>query len=60
VPRGGGGERKLEEFHAEQTASISRVGNISSGRRVEPSIQAAFIDFGVEAHGFLHVTDVHP
>src|SRR5262249_36433534 len=53
---------KLEEFHAERAASISRVGNIYIGTvtNVEPSIQAAFIDFGVEAHGFLHVTDVHP
>lgn len=53
---------KLEEFHAERAASISRVGNIYVGTvtNVEPSIQAAFIDFGVEHHGFLHVTDVHP
>jgi ribonuclease E len=53
---------KLEEFHAERAASISRVGNIYIGTvtNVEPSIQAAFVDFGVEAHGFLHVTDVHP
>jgi ribonuclease E len=53
---------KLEEFHAERAASISRVGNIYVGRvtNVEPAIQAAFIDFGVEHHGFLHVTDVHP
>lgn len=53
---------KLEEFHAERAASISRVGNIYVGTvtNVEPSIQAAFVDFGVEAHGFLHVTDVHP
>lgn len=53
---------KLEEFHAERAASISRVGNIYIGTvtNVEPSIQAAFIDFGVEHHGFLHVSDVHP
>jgi ribonuclease E len=53
---------KLEEFHAERASSISRVGNIYVGTvtNVEPSIQAAFIDFGVEHHGFLHVTDVHP
>jgi len=53
---------KLEEFHAERAASISRVGNIYVGTvtNVEPSIQAAFIDFGVEHHGFLHVSDVHP
>lgn len=53
---------KLEEFHSERASSISRVGNIYVGTvtNVEPAIQAAFIDFGVEHHGFLHVTDVHP
>ncbi len=53
---------KLEEFHAERSSSISRVGNIYIGTvmNVEPAIQAAFIDFGVEHHGFLHVSDVHP
>jgi ribonuclease E len=53
---------KLEEFHAERAASISRVGNIYVGRvtNVEPAIQAAFVDFGIEHHGFLHVTDIHP
>jgi ribonuclease E len=53
---------KLEEFHAERAASMSRVGNIYVGRvtNVEPAIQAAFVDFGVDHHGFLHVSDVHP
>ncbi len=53
---------KLEEFHAERAGSISRVGNIYTGvvTNVEPAIQAAFVDFGIEAHGFLHVTDIHP
>ena len=50
----------LEEFHAERASSISRVGNIYVGTvtNVEPAIQAAFIDFGIEHHGFLHVTDM--
>ena len=53
---------RLEEFHHERAASISRVGNIYVGRvtNVEASIQAAFVDFGIEHHGFLHVTDLHP
>ncbi len=53
---------RLEEFHAERAGSISRVGNIYTGvvTNVEPAIQAAFVDFGIEAHGFLHVTDIHP
>ncbi|QYU69877.1 Rne/Rng family ribonuclease [Leptolyngbya sp. 15MV] len=52
----------LEEFHAESARNMSRVGNIYVGTvtNVEPAIQAAFVDFGVEHHGFLHVTDVHP
>ena len=53
---------KLEEFHAERANAISRVGNIYVGKvtNVESAIQAAFIDFGVEDNGFLHVSDVHP
>ncbi|MFK7820400.1 MAG: ribonuclease E/G, partial [Planctomycetaceae bacterium] len=36
------------------------VGNIYKGRvvNIEPSIQAAFVDFGVGRNGFLHVSDV--
>src|SRR5262249_51840117 len=37
-------------------------GNIYKGRvtNVEPSIQAAFIDFGLPINGFLHISDLHP
>jgi ribonuclease E len=53
---------KLEELHAERFASASRVGNIYVGRvnNVEASIQAAFVDFGLEENGFLHISDLHP
>ncbi|MGD9789831.1 MAG: Rne/Rng family ribonuclease [Phycisphaerales bacterium] len=53
---------KLEETHVERFANASRVGNIYVGRvtNVEPAIQAAFVDFGVEDNGFLHVSDLHP
>lgn len=53
---------KLEELHVERYAQASRVGNIYAGVvvNVEPSIQAAFVDFGVGENGFLHVTDLHP
>lgn len=53
---------RLEEFHAERMDSASHVGNIYIGKvvNVEPAIQAAFIDFGLPANGFLHVTDLHP
>lgn len=53
---------KLQEVHAEQHGKANRVGNIYVGKvmNVEPSIQAAFVDFGVEENGFLHVSDLHP
>lgn len=53
---------RLDELYIERTASVSNVGNIYKGRvtNVEPSIQAAFIDFGKPAHGFLHISDLHP
>ncbi len=55
-------EGKLEELHAERADAASHVGNIYVGRvtNVEPGIQAAFVDFGLEDNGFLHITDVHP
>lgn len=53
---------KLQEYEAERFDAISRVGNIYLGRvtNVEAGIQAAFVDFGVEEAGFLHVSDLHP
>lgn len=53
---------KLEEFSTEPADQVSRVGNIYVGRvaNIEQSIQAAFIDFGTEENGFLHVSDLHP
>src|SRR5438045_671514 len=46
----------------ERTSSTSHVGNIYKGRvtNVEPSIQAAFIDFGLGRNGFLHISDLMP
>ncbi len=53
---------KLDELYAERTSAGLHVNNIYRGRvtNVEPSIQAAFIDFGVQQNGFLHITDLHP
>ena len=55
-------ENRLEEFFIERDSSQSHVGNIYKGRvtNVEPSIQAAFVDFGLEKNGFLHISDVQP
>src|SRR5579859_5540691 len=53
---------RLQELYMERTSSTSHVGNIYKGRvtNVEPSIQAAFIDFGLSRNGFLHISDLMP
>src|SRR5665213_3423641 len=53
---------KLEELYMERTSATSHVNNIYKGRvmNVEPSIQAAFIDFGLGRNGFLHISDLMP
>ena len=53
---------RLEELYQERASTESHVGNIYKGRvkNVEPSIQAAFIEFGLERNGFLHISDLHP
>jgi ribonuclease E len=52
----------LEELYTERSSHDLHVGNIYKGRvtNVEPSIQAAFIDFGIGKNGFLHISDLHP
>lgn len=52
---------KLEALFVERESSEHHVGNIYKGRieNVEPSIQAAFVDCGLERNGFLHVSDVN-
>src|SRR5438105_10739214 len=52
----------LEELYIERASADNYVGNIYKGRIVnlEPSIQAAFVDFGVGRNGFLHISDVEP
>ncbi|HEY4234248.1 MAG TPA: Rne/Rng family ribonuclease [Lacipirellulaceae bacterium] len=52
----------LEELYIERSSQGNFVGNIYKGRIVnlEPSIQAAFVDFGVGRNGFLHISDVEP
>ena len=50
----------LEELYIERTNADNYVGNIYKGKvvNIEPSIQAAFVDFGVGRNGFLHISDV--
>ncbi len=52
----------LEELYIERASQDNYVGNIYKGQIVnlEPSIQAAFVDFGVGRNGFLHISDVEP
>ncbi len=54
-------DRELEELFIERTSTEHYVGNIYKGRveNVEPSIQAAFVELGLERNGFLHVSDVN-
>ncbi len=53
---------KLEELYTERASDDIHVGNIYRGRitNIEPSIQAAFVDFGLDRNGFLHISDLHP
>jgi ribonuclease E len=55
-------EGVLEELYIERSSQDNYVGNIYKGKVVnlEPSIQAAFVDFGVGRNGFLHISDVEP
>ena len=52
---------RLEELYIERASSASHVANIYKGRvtNVEPSIQAAFVDFGIGKNGFLHISDLN-
>lgn len=52
----------LEELYSERASQNNFAGNIYKGKIVnlEPSIQAAFVDFGVGRNGFLHISDVEP
>ena len=53
---------KLAQFFTERAATSTNVGSIYKARvvNVEPAIQAAFVDFGEGANGFLHISDLHP
>ncbi len=54
-------ESKLEEFHIDSAAREITHGNIYKAiiTRVEPSLQAAFVDYGAERHGFLQKHEIH-
>jgi ribonuclease E len=52
----------LSELEIESYIGKKAKGNIYRGRisRIEPSLQAAFIDIGTQRNGFLQINDVHP
>ena len=55
-------EENIEDYEYENKKNILVKNNIYLGKvsRVEPSLQAAFIDFGRERHGFLTFNDIQP
>ena len=53
---------KVEEFDFETVNKRQLAGNIYLAKvtRVEPSLQAAFVDYGGNRHGFLAFSEIHP
>jgi ribonuclease E len=55
-------QQQLVDFDFETTTKKQLKGNIYLAKvtRVEPSLQAAFVDYGGERHGFLAFSEIHP
>ncbi|MEG3123907.1 Rne/Rng family ribonuclease [Sphingomonas sp. GB1N7] len=53
---------RIEEFDFESSEHKQLKGNIYLAKvtRVEPSLQAAFVDYGGNRHGFLAFSEIHP
>ena len=53
---------KLEDFDFESAARQQLNGNIYLAKvtRIEPSLQAAFVEYGGNRHGFLAFSEIHP
>src|SRR5258707_7032784 len=56
------GGNRVEEFDFESASRKQLRGNIYLAKvtRVEPSLQAAFVDYGGNRHGFLAFSEIHP
>ncbi len=54
--------QELQEFDVESSSKSQLKGNIYLAKvtRVEPSLQAAFVDYGGNRHGFLAFSEIHP
>ena len=53
---------KLDDFEIEPKKKNAVKGDVYLAKitRVEPSLQAAFVDYGANRHGFLPLTEIHP
>ena len=53
---------KLDDFEIEPSKKNAVKGDIYLAKitRIEPSLQAAFVDFGTNRNGFLPLTEIHP
>ena len=53
---------KLDDFEIETSKKNAVKGDVYLAKitRVEPSLQAAFVDFGANRNGFLPLTEIHP
>ena len=55
-------EGRLDDFEIESNKKNAVKGDVYLAKitRVEPSLQAAFVDFGANRNGFLPLTEIHP
>lgn len=55
-------DQKLEEFYIETTAKTQTKGNIYKGiiSSIQPSLNAAFVNYGAAKNGFLQFSEIHP
>ena len=53
---------KLDDFEVETNRKNAVKGDVYLAKitRIEPSLQAAFVDFGTNRNGFLPLTEIHP
>ena len=53
---------RLDDFEIETNKKVAVKSDIFLAKisRVEPSLQAAFVDYGANRHGFLPLTEIHP
>ena len=53
---------RLDDFEIELIKKVAVKGDVYLAKitRVEPSLQAAFVNYGANRHGFLPLTEIHP